>query len=106
MESLHAFAASLPKWSVIPVLVATLTIYLLPTFIALARGRNDVRKIAAVNLISGLSWPAWVATFVWAFSGTRPTGTDEVKGRRRFLTWPVGIGLLIGVTIAARYALG
>ncbi len=46
-----------------------LTVWFLPSVLALVFNRQHVGKIALLNIPAGLSWIAWLALLVWAVTG-------------------------------------
>jgi hypothetical protein len=51
--------------------IVSLALYLLPTFIAISRGHQNLAAIVALNLLTGWSFIGWVAALVWAFTEVR-----------------------------------
>lgn len=45
------------------------TVWFLPSLLALLFNRQHVAKIALLNIPAGFSWIAWVALVVWAVTG-------------------------------------
>lgn len=74
---------------------AVVFVALLPTFVALALKRKDWRRIFAFNLVAALSWPAWIATLVWAATGVQREGADKQPPRIPGWLWPSLIVALI-----------
>lgn len=54
-----------------------LAIYFLPVIVATFRNRKHLGKIALTNIPAGLSWIAWVALLVWAFTGKQKIAQDS-----------------------------
>ncbi|WP_212747712.1 superinfection immunity protein [Pseudoalteromonas aurantia] len=50
-------------------LVLFLCVWFLPTILAAFFNRKNLVKILVANIPAGLSWAAWGALLVWAFSG-------------------------------------
>jgi hypothetical protein len=76
METLHQFIATFSSaWQQADMLFLLgfglffLTVWFLPSVLALAFNRQHVGKIALLNIPAGLSWIAWLALLVWAVTG-------------------------------------
>lgn len=52
--------------SILCILCASL--YMIPTFIAILRGHNNVLPICIVNFFFGISVVGWLGCLAWAFS--------------------------------------
>lgn len=50
----------------------SLMVYLLPTFVALARGARNTGSIVVINLLLGWLLIPWVIALAMAFGDTRP----------------------------------
>lgn len=59
-----------------PGLLILISIYLIPTMIAAARGHRNLVPIALVNLFAGWTLIGWFVSLVWAF-------TSHVKKREK-----------------------
>ncbi|MDP5150954.1 superinfection immunity protein [Rheinheimera baltica] len=46
-----------------------LTVWFLPSLLALVFNRQHLGKIALLNIPAGVSWIAWLALLVWAVTG-------------------------------------
>ncbi|MDX1678778.1 superinfection immunity protein, partial [Arsukibacterium sp.] len=46
-----------------------ITVWFLPSVLALMFNRQHVGKIALLNIPAGFSWIAWLALLVWAVTG-------------------------------------
>ncbi|CAM3826722.1 superinfection immunity protein [Rheinheimera salexigens] len=55
-----------------------LAIYFLPSIVASFRNRKHLGKIFLANIPAGLSWIAWCALIIWAFSGKQQKPTEQV----------------------------
>ena len=53
----------------VTVVVVTLLIYLVPSFIALVRRHTYLKQVLVLNVVLGWSTIGWVALLVWAFAG-------------------------------------
>jgi hypothetical protein len=53
------------------VVAALVTLYVVPTVVALARGCWNVRRVVRVNLVYGWTGIGWLAAFVAACTGPR-----------------------------------
>lgn len=53
---------------IIVVLCIGLPLYLLPTFVAVARKHRNKMAIAALNILLGWSVLGWVGSLVWSLS--------------------------------------
>jgi hypothetical protein len=99
MEQLQNYVASLPAAVTVLLLVAVLLIYISPSILALFYNPTQFRKIAAVNLIAGASWPAWAATLVWAVSGRMNDRVDAML--KRSASNKIWLGLIALILVAA-----
>ena len=61
------------------VLVPFLTLYFLPSFIALARKRRNRAAIIVLNLFLGWTFIGWIASLIWAFASNNETQTIVVN---------------------------
>lgn len=84
---------------------AVIFVALLPTLIALALRRKDWRRIFAFNLVAALSWPAWIATLVWAATGVQKDGTDKQPARIPSWFWPALILVLVAGYLGYKFLL-
>ncbi|MBK5928030.1 superinfection immunity protein [Rhodobaculum claviforme] len=57
--------------------------YLIPTFVALTRQRNQRLKIFVVNLLTGWTLIGWMVAFIWAISLPWDIGRHRAGSRRR-----------------------
>ena len=76
METLQQFIAAFSSaWQQADVLFLVgfgllfLTVWFLPSLLALLFNRQHAGKIALLNIPAGMSWIAWVALCVWAVTG-------------------------------------
>ncbi len=53
----------------VTVVVVTLLIYFVPSFIALVRRHTYLKQVLVLNVVLGWSTIGWVALLVWAFAG-------------------------------------
>jgi hypothetical protein len=74
---------------------AVVFVALLPTLVAVALRRKDWRRILAFNVVAALSWPAWVATLVWAATGVQKEGADNEPSRLPSWFWPAVVLVLV-----------
>ena len=58
---------------------AFLAIYFLPSIIASFRNRRHLGKIFLANIPAGLSWIAWIALIVWAFTGKQKKPAEQTE---------------------------
>lgn len=93
MEALESWGGRPWLYVIVPVVIV---VAMLPTLVALALKRQDWRKILAFNLVAALSWPAWIATLVWASTGVQKDGIKAAAPRRPSWFWPVLILALVG----------
>lgn len=101
MDRIQDYLASLPTAVTVMLLVTVLIIYISPSILALFYNPTQFRKIAAVNLIAGVSWPAWVATLIWAVSGRMNDRVDSMLKRPASNAMWLGlIGLILVAAIA------
>jgi len=84
---------------------AVIFLALLPTLIALTLGRKDWRRIFAFNLVAALSWPAWIATLVWASTGVQKGGPDKLPARIPRWFWPALILVLVAGYLGYKFLL-
>ena len=56
------------------VVVITLAIYLLPTWIALSRHKRNTASIAVLNVFLGWTAIGWVVALIWAVAHEPPEG--------------------------------
>lgn len=56
-------------------------IWFLPAIIALFRNRRHLGKIFVANIPAIVSWVAWLALIVWAFTGKSKRDGGENSGR-------------------------
>ena len=54
------------------VVLFLLGMYLLPSIVALVRGRHNTGAILALNIFLGWSVIGWVVSLVWAVSSDKP----------------------------------
>lgn len=76
METLQQFIAAFSSaWQQADVLFLVgfgllfLTVWFLPSLLALLFNRQHAGKIALLNIPAGMSWIAWAALCVWAVTG-------------------------------------
>lgn len=76
METLQQFIAAFSSaWQQADVLLLVgfgllfLTVWFLPSLLALLFNRQHAGKIALLNIPAGMSWIAWAALCVWAVTG-------------------------------------
>ena len=64
-----------------------LLVYLIPTFVALTRQRDQRLKVFAVNVLTGWTLVGWMVAFIWAvtlpWDFGRPRPGSGVRRRRR-----------------------
>jgi hypothetical protein len=60
---------ALSLFGAIWVTALAIVIYLLPSFIVLARRRNNALAIIALNILLGWTFIGWVVALVWALTG-------------------------------------
>jgi hypothetical protein len=56
-------------------LIVSILIYLIPTFVARARRHHNYGAIVALNLFLGWTFLGWVGALVWALTATRTAST-------------------------------
>ena len=76
METINQFIASFSSaWQQADMLFLLgfglffIAVWFLPSLLALAFNRQNLGKIALLNIPAGFSWIAWLALFVWAVTG-------------------------------------
>lgn len=76
METLQQFISAFTNaWQQADVLFLVgfgaffITVWFLPSLLALVFNRQHAGKIALLNIPAGFSWIAWVALAVWAVTG-------------------------------------
>jgi hypothetical protein len=57
--------------SAIILLIVSLLIYFIPTFVARSRRHHNYGAIVALNIFLGWTFIGWVASLVWALTGTK-----------------------------------
>jgi membrane protease YdiL (CAAX protease family) len=85
---------------------AVIFVALLPTLVAVALRRKDWRRILAFNVVAALSWPAWVATLVWAATGVQKEGAAREPGRLQSWFWPSLVLLLVAGYVGYQFFQG
>jgi 4-hydroxybenzoate polyprenyltransferase len=53
----------------VTIVVVTVLIYFIPSFVALLRRHTYLKQVLVLNVILGWSTIGWVALLVWAFAG-------------------------------------
>jgi len=99
LTQLNEMIAQLPAGILLPVLVFSLVFYLLPSILAFFFNRDNLRKIFLVNLISGLSWVAWLGTLVWAVTGKIYKPDKPSKAAMRGWVWFTALILIAGIAL-------
>lgn len=79
-----ALASELTRNQAFAILGACLLVYLIPSFVALVRGHENVVSIIVVNVLLGGTLVGWAVAMAWACASQRPQRVHVVGiGRER-----------------------
>ncbi len=89
--------------------MVALTLYFIPTMVALARRHHNAMPIFLTNLYLGITFLGWVVSLIWAFSATTQTTLTTPVGTASFQrnsAGKKGVLSFLKYTVIAVFAVG